>query len=143
MPENRRADLTRPHRDPDRPGVGRPRWTPSIGLLAGAALVLATVPARAQTLTDALAEAYNTNPQILAQRALLRATDEQVPQALSFWRPTVAFTGQVGIATGSLERPPTAAELAAGTTRSVLHQITRPDVLQFQATEPIYRGGRT
>ena len=52
--------------------------------------------ASAQTLTQALAEAYNTNPQLLAQRALLRATDEQVPQALSGWRPTVNFTGQVG-----------------------------------------------
>src|SRR5689334_14368069 len=112
MPENRRADLTRPHRGPDRPAVGRPRWTASIGLLAGAALVLATVPARVQTLTDALAEAYNTNPQILAQRALLRATDEQVPQALSFWRPTVAFTGQAGMATASLETQPSAAAQA-------------------------------
>ena len=143
MPENRRADLTRPHREPDRPGVGRPRWTPSIGLLAGAALVLATVPARAQTLTDALAEAYNTNPQILAQRALLRATDEQVPQALSFWRPTVAFTGQTGMATASLETQPSAAAQAVGITRSVNHAITRPNLVQFQATQPIYRGGRT
>ena len=58
-------------------------------------------PARAQTLTQALAEAYNTNPQLLAQRALLRATDEQVPQALSGWRPTVNFTGQVGGARSS------------------------------------------
>jgi TolC family type I secretion outer membrane protein len=113
------------------------------GSLAGCIIALIATSARTQTLTDALAEAYNTNPQLLAQRALLRATDEQVPQALSFWRPTVAFTGQVGIASNSLERPPTAAELATGTTRSVLHAITRPDLLQFQATQPIYRGGRT
>src|SRR5271163_2892246 len=74
------------------------------GILAGAAgvagfagLLAAAAPqASAQTLTQALAEAYNTNPQLLAQRALLRATDEQVPQALSGWRPTVNFTGQVG-----------------------------------------------
>jgi len=115
----------------------------SVGLLTGVVVSLTAVSTQAQTLTDALAEAYNTNPQLLAQRALLRATDEQVPQALSFWRPTVAFTGQVGIATGSLERPPTPAEVAAGTTRSVLHAITRPNVIQFQAMQPIYRGGRT
>jgi len=115
----------------------------NLALLGGLAIALTTAATRAQTLTDALAEAYNTNPQLLAQRALLRATDEQVPQALSFWRPTVAFTGQVGIATTSLERPPTAAELAVGTTRSVAHEITRPNLLQFQATQPIYRGGRT
>jgi outer membrane protein len=51
-------------------------------------------PASAQTLTEAFAYAYNNNPQLLAQRALLRATDEQVPQALSNWRPTVTFTGR-------------------------------------------------
>src|SRR6478752_1424483 len=68
--------------------------------------VLAPAVLRAQTLTQALADAYNTNPQILAQRALLRATDEQVPQALANWRPTVNFTGQVGIATTSEQLPP-------------------------------------
>ena len=71
-------------------------------LCAGAILatvavgVLAASPAPAQTLTEAFAYAYNTNPQLLAQRALLRATDETVPQALSNWRPTVTVTGQAG-----------------------------------------------
>ena len=96
----------------------------------------ATAP-QAQTLTQALAEAYNTNPQLLAQRALLRATDEQVPQALSFWRPTVNFTGQVGYSANSLqakvEPPPT----------DRAHLQLRPNLLQFQAIQPIYRGGRT
>src|ERR1700751_1270066 len=74
--------------------------------LASVAVVVGLVvmgSVQAQTLTDALAETYNTNPQILAQRALLRATDEQVPQALSFWRPTVNFTGQVGISANSIQ----------------------------------------
>ena len=119
------------------------RRVANLASIAGVIVVLTAVSTPAQTLTDALAEAYNTNPQLLAQRALLRSTDEQVPQALSFWRPQVTFTGQIGIATGSLERPPTAAELAVGTSRSVLHAITRPDLVQFQATQPIYRGGRT
>jgi len=114
-----------------------------VGSLAGLVVAFAVSSPQAQTLTQALAETYNTNPQLLAQRALLRATDEQVPQALSFWRPTVNFTGQIGMTTTSLERAPTAAELAVGTTRSVLHAITRPDVVQFQANQPIYRGGRT
>jgi TolC family type I secretion outer membrane protein len=116
----------------------------SFGALIGLAAVFAATSPQAQTLTDALAEAYNTNPQLLAQRALLRATDEQVPQALSFWRPQVTFTGQVGMATTSLETPATtAAAMAAGKTRVVDHAITRPDLLQFQAIQPIYRGGRT
>ncbi len=119
---------------------------PRIVNLASIAVVvvgLTAISAQAQTLTDALAESYNTNPQLLAQRALLRSTDEQVPQALSFWRPQVTFTGQIGIATASLEAQPGAAAQAAGITRSVNHAITRPDLIQFQAQQPIYRGGRT
>ncbi len=37
----------------------------------------------AQTLTDALVEVYANNPRLQSERARLRATDEQVPQALS------------------------------------------------------------
>jgi TolC family type I secretion outer membrane protein len=116
--------------------------------IAAVVVCLTVVCAQAQTLTDALAEAYNTNPQLLAQRALLRATDEQVPQALSFWRPQVTFTGQVGMNTSSLQTPPTAPLLNAltGQTSSTSdrrHIITRPDLVQFQAIQPIYRGGRT
>src|ERR1041384_6847166 len=78
-------------------------WGCVIGLAA--ALVLAG-PAAAQTLTEAFAYAYNNNPQLLAQRALLRATDEQVPQALSNWRPTVNFTGQAGYTRAGSAAPP-------------------------------------
>jgi TolC family type I secretion outer membrane protein len=49
--------------------------------------------ASAQSLEQALVSAYLTNPQLEAQRAALRATDELVPQALSGWRPTVAAEG--------------------------------------------------
>ena len=58
------------------------------------ALVLGFVgsaPGKAQTLEEALVAAYLTNPDLEAQRAALRATDELVPQALSDWRPTVAI----------------------------------------------------
>ncbi len=67
----------------------------ALAAIAGGGLFFAAIAAPAQTMTQALAEAYNTNPQLLAQRALLRATDEGVPQALSGWRPTVSFTGNV------------------------------------------------
>jgi TolC family type I secretion outer membrane protein len=109
----------------------------ALGAVAGLVTILTAVVGHAQTLTQALTEAYNTNPQLLAQRALLRATDEQVPQALSFWRPTVNFTGQVGIQTSSLQTPPT----PFASDRQHIH--TRPNLLQFQAAQPIYRGGRT
>src|SRR5579864_442541 len=90
------------------------------------------LPAMAQTLTEALSYSYNINPQLLAQRALLRATDEQVPQALSGWRPTVNFTGQAGeeragFATGG----PTA------------FSTFRTRQLDLRITQPVFNGGRT
>ncbi|MFN5687934.1 MAG: channel protein TolC, partial [Bradyrhizobium sp.] len=41
----------------------------------------------AQTLDGALAQAYRNNETLNAERANLRATDEEVPQALSGYRP--------------------------------------------------------
>jgi outer membrane protein TolC len=62
----------------------------SIGLLISAMLFGGAAAVRAQTLQDALVAAYLTNPDLEAQRAALRATDELVAQALGGWRPTVA-----------------------------------------------------
>ncbi len=143
MPENRCVGPTRLYPAAEGAARGSVRRIAKLAFIAGVVIVLTALSVQAQTLTDALAEAYNTNPQLLAQRALLRSTDEQVPQALSFWRPQVTFTGQIGIATASLEAQPGAAAQAAGITRSVNHAITRPDLIQFQAMQPIYRGGRT
>lgn len=57
-------------------------------------LALAT-PAWAESLNEALAKAYNTNPDLTAARATLRATDEQAPQALSGYRPQLSAAGSV------------------------------------------------
>src|SRR6266852_9448203 len=76
-----------------------------VASVAAALLLLAVASASAQTLTEAFAYAYNNNPQLLAQRAALRATDETVPQALSNWRPTVNFTGQAAFNRGGNEVP--------------------------------------
>jgi len=94
-----------------------------------------------ETLTDALAYAYQTNPQLLAQRALLRATDESVPQALANWRPTVTFTGQTGFTnTAQTFFQPCPRSNPACTS---LYLNTRPSSVDLNLTQPIYRGGRT
>ncbi|QYE35810.1 MULTISPECIES: TolC family outer membrane protein [Sphingosinicellaceae] len=49
--------------------------------------------AAADTLPDALAAAYETNPQLTVQRAIVRQADEGVPQALASGRPTVSASG--------------------------------------------------
>ena len=49
--------------------------------------------AAADTLPEALAAAYETNPQLTVQRAIVRQADEGVPQALANGRPTVNAVG--------------------------------------------------
>nr|WP_061509701.1 TolC family outer membrane protein [Gluconobacter thailandicus] len=41
-------------------------------------------------LPEALEFAYRSNPQLLKERAVLEQTDENVPKALSGWRPTIS-----------------------------------------------------
>ena len=59
--------------------------------------VLAAVPsALAETLESALAQAYGNNPTLNAQRALVRATDENVPRAKAGYRPQINASADVG-----------------------------------------------
>ncbi|ADZ70464.1 TolC family outer membrane protein [Polymorphum gilvum] len=62
----------------------------------GLAVLSATSLATAETITEALALAYANNPTLNAARAQLRGVDENVPQALSGWRPTVTAGAGVG-----------------------------------------------
>src|SRR5450755_4544780 len=50
----------------------------------------------ADTLPGALMQAYVNNPQLNSQRAVVRATDEGVPQALSGYKPRVTANGSIG-----------------------------------------------
>lgn len=71
---------------------------PGIRLLFAALLCLFAAPALAetQTLKDTMALAYQNNPALQAERAKLRATDEQVAQAMSGWRPNVEALAEAG-----------------------------------------------
>src|SRR5207245_9502046 len=60
--------------------------------LAAACLAFAAPAAHGENLPEALTEAYQTNPALNAPRARLRATDENVPQALSGYRPQLIAT---------------------------------------------------
>ncbi len=103
------------------------------------------------TLTEALAAAYANNPTLQASRAQLRATDENVPQALAGWRPTVILQGTGGGGDGysrSYQQVPTSVDPLTGNlvTRGVYANV-RTDRLtataQATVTQPLYRGGRT
>lgn len=64
-----------------------------------AVLLVATAalsPVLAETIEGALVRAYRNNPQLNAQRAQVRSTDENVPQALSGYRPKVNIDSSIG-----------------------------------------------
>src|SRR5215467_4480784 len=75
------------------------------------AFLMSAAAVRADTLNGALANAYQNNPQLNSQRAVVRQSDEQVPQALSGYKPTVSATASTAQAyTSTVSKvPPTAA----------------------------------
>ncbi len=104
----------------------------SLGIFCFLALATVAGDAAAETLVEAMAAAYRNNPTLLGQRAALRATDEQVPQALSGWRPTVTVTGEAGKADVETET----AFFSSEETRT-------PQTYTFTFSQPLFRGGRT
>jgi len=98
-----------------------------------ASVVAGITPVSGQTLEQAMIEAYLGNPTLAAQRASLRATDEQVPQALSNWRPTLTAEGEAG--TEAINN-----SAATGTARG---QHRDPRSMSLALEQPLYRGGRT
>jgi outer membrane protein len=110
-------------------------------VLMGAAAVIALLvglPAQAQTMEETLAKTYRTNPQLLADRARLRATDEGVPRALSNWRPTVSLTAEAGRGRDRLRTENQATDI---TNRA--YQSRTPQTATLCIIQPLYRGGRT
>jgi len=120
--------------------------------LASAAmtLLIAAGPASAETLQDAMASAYQSNPTILSERSKLRATDELVPQALSNWRPTVTVSGAATrsntysyINSGSTIGGTTSGTPQGTQVSSAGTTIYNADTMGLTVTQPIFRGGRT
>ena len=80
----------------------------SRALASVAVIALATglaAPAWAETLQEAIALAYRTNPTLQGQRAQQRALDESVPQARAGLRPTVSVSGSTNYS--RVDRPNT------------------------------------
>ena len=103
------------------------------GLAAALWASVSPIAASAETLEEALAQAYTTNPTLNARRASLRAVDENVPQAVAGWRPTVRLSGALGRRNVETEQ--------SGTT--VVNESRNPGSAAVTVTQPIYQGGRT
>jgi outer membrane protein len=95
-----------------------------------------TTPVLADTIEAALVRAYQDNPQLNAQRATVRATDENVPQALSGYRPKVAVTASGGYQYS---------DVISNSTLGVSH-VTGPQIpraVGATITQTLYNGQQT
>lgn len=97
------------------------------GLLAATSLALAA-PASAGNIFDALSETYNTNPTLQAERAYLRAVDENVAIAKSGYRPTLALTGAYRDAHNNVDSDSSYGRVGGGdtTTKSMAAKVSQP-----------------
>jgi outer membrane protein len=106
-------------------------------LLSGIALaaLLVTGAARAETINGALARAYTSSPDLNAQRASLRATDEQVPRAKSGYLPRVSASSSLGKANSNFY-----SGSVGGSTSD--YNIT-PRSIGVTVSQNLYNGDRT
>jgi outer membrane protein len=114
-----------------------------VGLRLGVAAALAggVLPrsAHAETLEMALIQAYQNNPSLNSQRALVRSTDENVPIALSGYRPKVTANASAGELHQELKNKVTGAPSPFvnldGTTSPITYGVT--------ATQTLFNGFQT
>jgi outer membrane protein len=101
------------------------------------------MPSTADTIDQALMKAYQNNPQLNSQRAVVRETDETVPQALSGYKPRVTATASTGHEyTSNLTK-------GAGGTLGLVPIYTRtnngytPSTMNATAAQTLYNGFQT
>jgi outer membrane protein len=112
--------------------------------VAATVLVMALAgpaPAMADSMEAALVRAYQTNPQLNAQRALVRATDENVPQALAGYRPKVAVTGSAGYQYTDTDT--TSGGTSTSISRKDVHGTDPPRSVGLTVTQTLFNGNQT
>ena len=111
---------------------------------AAAVLLMAYVgltPALADTIEAALVRSYQNNPQLNAQRAQVRLTDENVPQALSGYRPKVALTASAGFQ--YTDTNTTAGGNANTIVRTEIHGTNAPRSAGLTVSQTLFNGQQT
>jgi outer membrane protein len=111
---------------------------------AAAGLLMAYIgltPAFADTIEAALVRSYQNNPQLNAQRAQVRATDENVPQALSGYRPRVAVTASAG--TQYTDTLVTSGGSPTQLVKTETHGVDAPRAVGMTVTQTLFNGMQT
>jgi len=100
--------------------------------MAAALALLPGSDVSAESLHQALTAAYKFNPRLDAERARLRATDEEVPRALSGYRPQIFGSADVGY-----QKTKTHGGAGSDT------DVTNPRGYGVDVSQPLFRGFRT
>ena len=103
-----------------------------LGALGAVLVALGAGAARGETLADALALAYQTNPVLQGQRATQRALDETYVQARAGYNPTASVQGVVTTDTNN--------QTFATSTGTIPGQ-SQISGATLTVTQPIYTGG--
>ena len=113
------------------------------GAAAAVLLLVCTGPAPvlADTIEAALVRAYQNNPQLNAQRAAVRSTDENVPQALSGYRPKVALTASLGYQYTDINS--TQGGTPTQLVRTEIHGTDPPRAAGLTVTQTLFNGNQT
>ncbi len=105
------------------------------GLVGSLGLIGSVSTGSAQSLTEALALAYNSNPQLNAARAATRASDEGIGIAAGAGRPKFNGTASFGAAQNDI----TLRNSSGGLFNSL---NTIPGSIGLSLVQPIYAGGQ-
>lgn len=127
----KRRDSMRQARDRANGRARGPAWATAAAAIVAVAWPCGLPQAHAETLRQALAATYRYNPRLDAERARLRATDEEVPRAKSGFRPRL--TGNAEIGRQRVETEP----------RDSTTGDTSPWGYSVNVTQPLFSGFRT
>ncbi|ODR97017.1 hypothetical protein AUC69_12875 [Methyloceanibacter superfactus] len=103
------------------------------------AAMLLGAPAQAETLEQALADAYLVNPVLNAERARLRAIDEQVALAKSGLRPNIGGSADTNYVNQNSDRGGLGA-LDIGSGGLTTDGVTHPRGYALQLSQPLFEG---
>lgn len=92
----------------------------------------------AETMEAALSRAYASNPTLNAERAAVRVTDENVPQALSGYRPRLTASADIGASISDARVPSRAGSPGLTSTDRFASRG-----VGLQVDQTIFDGGRT
>jgi outer membrane protein len=112
-------------------------------LFVGIIVCLASrAPANSETLADAIAFAYQTNPTLQSQRAQLRAIDESYVQARSGFGPSVQIQVTASYTQQKLGKSNQEAQRVSDPNPPAFIEQNSGDA-NFVVNQPLYTGGRT